>query len=263
VKRPSHATVVAYLALFIALCTGVGFAASKITSSKQIKRNVVNSGDVKDASLQGRDVKDEALSGADVGDGSLAGADLLDGSVGTADLRNGSVGGIDIADGAITGSDVAGGSIHGRALSDDSVTGDQVDESSLALTRVRGFSSFQAGSVPIDNGGSFSSPRSPEGSLAALALPPGRYFLTAHAIASADDNGGSVYCLFGGGGDYVETGADISSIDFGGAPSTAAGISVSAIRESDSSFVVRLLCSDDNTVASANDRGIEAISLQP
>ena len=262
-KRLSHATVVAYLALFIALCTGVGFAASKITSSKQIKRNVVNSGDVKDASLQGRDVKDEALTGADVGNGSIAGADLLDGSVGTADLRNGSVGGIDIEDGTITGSDVGGASINARALTDDSVTGRQVDESTLNLIPIRGYSTFQEGSVGIDNGGSFSAPRNPEGSLAALALPPGRFLLTGHAALSSDDGGAGVLCLFGTPGNYIETGADISGSNFGSTPYTPAGISVSTIIESSSSFPVRLLCSDADTGASANDRGIEAVRVQP
>jgi hypothetical protein len=242
-KRPAHATVVAYLALFTALCTGVGFAASKITSSKQIKRDVVNSGDVKDAALQGRDVKDEALTGADIGNGSIAGADLKDGT--------------------ITGLDVAAASINARALTDNSVTGRQVDESSLDLAPVRGFSTFQEGSVAIDNGGSFSAPRSPEGSLAVLALPPGRYLLTAHAALSSDDGGGGVLCLFGTGGNYIETGADVSGSNFGTTPYTPAGISVSTILESESSFPVRLLCSDAGTGASANDRGIEAVSLQP
>jgi hypothetical protein len=42
--RPSHATVVAYLALFIALATGSAVAAKKIGSG-QLKKNAVNAAD--------------------------------------------------------------------------------------------------------------------------------------------------------------------------------------------------------------------------
>jgi hypothetical protein len=53
-RRPGHATIVAYLALFVAL-GGSSYAAVKITGR-----------DVKDSSLTGRDVRNESLTGRDV-----------------------------------------------------------------------------------------------------------------------------------------------------------------------------------------------------
>jgi hypothetical protein len=53
-RRPNHATVVAYLALFVAL-GGTSYAALRITGKQ-----------VKDSSLTGRDVKNESLTGRDV-----------------------------------------------------------------------------------------------------------------------------------------------------------------------------------------------------
>jgi hypothetical protein len=64
-RMPGHGTVVAYLALFVAL-GGVGaYAADKI-GSKDIAPNAI----------KGKHVKDEALSGGDILDGTLMQADL-------------------------------------------------------------------------------------------------------------------------------------------------------------------------------------------
>lgn len=80
-RRPNHATIVAYLALLIAVGTSAAWAATKITSSKQIKNGVVKGSDVKNASLTGKDVKDGRLSGADLGADSITGAQLDEGSL--------------------------------------------------------------------------------------------------------------------------------------------------------------------------------------
>jgi hypothetical protein len=58
-KGPSPALVISIVALVIA-STGTALAVSKITSSHQIKKNVVNSGDIRDKTLQLRDTS-EAL----------------------------------------------------------------------------------------------------------------------------------------------------------------------------------------------------------
>jgi hypothetical protein len=67
-RRPSHATVVAYLALFIALGSGA-YAARQLSKnsvgSKQLKRNSVTSLKVKDGSLRPEDFAKGALQGAD------------------------------------------------------------------------------------------------------------------------------------------------------------------------------------------------------
>jgi hypothetical protein len=64
VPRPGHATVVAYLALFVAL-GGVSYAALKLpknsVGSKQIKANAVKSAKVKNASLRATPALPERL----------------------------------------------------------------------------------------------------------------------------------------------------------------------------------------------------------
>jgi hypothetical protein len=259
--RPTHATIVAYLALFVALCTGAAFAATKITSSKQIKRGVVNSGDVKNASLVGKDIADGGLTAADLADGSVNGGKIADDSVNGGKIADGSIDGADLLDGGITGAELENLSVPGGKLAPDSVTGFEIDESTLDISR--GFTNFAPGSVNLDNGLNGSAfPQEPEGSIAAIALPPGRYLITVHALVSADDNGGGAYCLFGGAGDYIETGAFSSSIDLDTLPSTPTSISASMIRESDDSFLTRLICSDANTGMTANDRNMVAVKLR-
>ena len=58
-KMPSHSTVVAYLALFVAL-GGSAYAVSKI-----------DSGDIQNRSIEGKDVADDALGGRQIDEGKL------------------------------------------------------------------------------------------------------------------------------------------------------------------------------------------------
>jgi collagen triple helix repeat protein len=69
IRRPAHATVVAYLALFITL-GGTGYAVSQITGAQ-----------VKDGTLTGKDVDDRSLTGRDVRDGSLRRGDFRAGDL--------------------------------------------------------------------------------------------------------------------------------------------------------------------------------------
>ena len=230
-KRPSHATIVAYLALLIALGTSAAWAATKITSSRQIKNGVVKGADIKDQSLTGKDVKD----------GGLSGADLAGESIGGVQVGNRSLRGVDLAT--------------------DSVTGTEIDEASLALGQ--GFDAFFGPELAVDNGGGFGVPRSPQGDLVTLNLSAGRYLVLGHALLGADDNGGSVYCMLAAGTTRIETGNEISGLDHNPFNFSPAGISVSAIFESDSAFATKLFCSDANTGATAYDRGLEAVSLAP
>jgi hypothetical protein len=107
--RPSHATVVAYLALFVALGSGSAYAINEWTGA-----NIV------DESLTGADVKGKAAVGATPGvNGTLTGADIsgqsalangqryVNGSLGTWDLTDSSILGRDVKDEALTGADIA------------------------------------------------------------------------------------------------------------------------------------------------------------
>jgi hypothetical protein len=118
-RRPSHATVVAYLALFVAL-GGVGaYAAEKITS-KEIKKNAVRAKHIRG------------------------------GAVGADELANGAVRRAALAKGSVTGEALANGAVSNAALAGDAVTGAKLDDGSLQLEDiaqvvVRG--TFSPGSV--------------------------------------------------------------------------------------------------------------------
>lgn len=58
-KRPSHATIVAYLALFTAL-GGSAYAAATIGSA-EIKNNSIRSRDVRNQALTGKDINERSL----------------------------------------------------------------------------------------------------------------------------------------------------------------------------------------------------------
>ena len=108
-RRPSHPTVVAYLALFLALGTGSAYAVNEWTGA-----NVV------DESLTGSDVRGKyssrttpavngSITGADVAGqpAGLGGQPFVDGSLGTWDLTDDSIRGRDVQDEALTGADIA------------------------------------------------------------------------------------------------------------------------------------------------------------
>ena len=92
--RPSHATVVAYLALFVAL-GGSAYAVTRV-GSRQIVDNSIRSKDLRDNGVRGRDVRN--------------------GSLGGDDLRADSVSGFQVA--GLTGADVAPDSLTGSDIAD-------------------------------------------------------------------------------------------------------------------------------------------------
>jgi hypothetical protein len=75
--RPSHATVVAYLALFVAL-GGSSYAAITVTG-RNVKNSSLTGKDVKNNSLSGSDVKN--LKSGDVANGSLLAQDFAAGEL--------------------------------------------------------------------------------------------------------------------------------------------------------------------------------------
>jgi hypothetical protein len=90
VRRPSHSTVVAYIALFLALGAGGAMAASKIAKnsvgSKQLKKNSVSAAKIKKDAVTGAKVEDGSLTGSDLADGTITGIKVADGSLSQADI---------------------------------------------------------------------------------------------------------------------------------------------------------------------------------
>ena len=78
-RRPSHATVVAYLALFVAL--GGGAYAISVA-----KKNSVVSKSIKNGQVKTKDLAKNAVNGAKVADNSLSGADVNESSLGAVPL---------------------------------------------------------------------------------------------------------------------------------------------------------------------------------
>lgn len=85
-RAPGHTTVVAYLALFLAL-GGIGaYAASKI-GSKEIKRGAIRAKHIRSDAVGARQIVDGGVGAAELGDGSVGAAELGTGSVLPASLE--------------------------------------------------------------------------------------------------------------------------------------------------------------------------------
>ena len=79
--RPSHGTVVAYLALFIALGgTSYGVATGSI-GSREIKNNSVRSKDIRNDDVRGKDIRTGTIRSSDVANGSLLAKDFKRGQL--------------------------------------------------------------------------------------------------------------------------------------------------------------------------------------
>ena len=86
-KKPSAATVIATLALFVAL-GGTGYAAAALApnsvGSAQIKPGAVEGSDIKDGAVDGNAIKSGSISVTDLSKGALNGLDGKDGAPGPA-----------------------------------------------------------------------------------------------------------------------------------------------------------------------------------
>ena len=64
IRRPSHATIVAYLALFVAL-GGTGYAAITLpknsVGAKQLRTGAVTSKDIRDNNIRSRDIRNNTI----------------------------------------------------------------------------------------------------------------------------------------------------------------------------------------------------------
>jgi hypothetical protein len=121
-RRPSLATVIALLALFVAL--GVPAQAARLIDGKLLRHGSVRSSAVKDRSLNVRDLSRPALRALQA---------TPNGSVTAPKIANGSVTAVKLANRAVMPSKLATGSVGTGALADRSVS-----PADLALDAVRG-----------------------------------------------------------------------------------------------------------------------------
>jgi hypothetical protein len=122
VKRPSFATCIALLALFIAL--GGPAQASRFIEGK-LHKGSVTSASVKDHSLKTRDLSRKAqrelratrngsITEVKIANGAVTPTKLAPGAVGTAAIADRSVGAVDLAANSVTGVHVANGTLDAR-----------------------------------------------------------------------------------------------------------------------------------------------------
>ena len=133
-RSPGHGTVVAYLALFVALGGGA-FAAttaernsvdSRAIRNGQVKRVDIARGAVDARRLAPRAVRRSKLANRAVGTSKLA-----DGAVNRAKLGARSVGAAQLATDAVTGDALAPDAVSGPAVANGSLTGADIDEATL------------------------------------------------------------------------------------------------------------------------------------
>ena len=122
--RAAHATVVSYIALFVAIATGGAYAAG-------IGRNDVGSKQISPKAVRTSELATNAVKTAKVADAAITTPKIAPGAVGAGQIAAGAVGADQIAAGAIGAAQIAPGTIGANQIADNSITGAEVDESSL------------------------------------------------------------------------------------------------------------------------------------
>jgi hypothetical protein len=145
--RPSPATLIALLALFVAL--GGPAQARTLFTGKDIKAATLTGKHLKSSTLTGKHVKNRSLG---VNDLSAAAVQSLTtngpGSVGEAAIADGAVTGAKVADQSLGRADLGGDSVGPEQLTPNSVLGEEVEDGRLGARDVGSF----AGTVTLDFG---------------------------------------------------------------------------------------------------------------
>jgi hypothetical protein len=132
VKRPSHATIVAYLALFVALA-GTASAVSDRIGTKKIKRGAVTTSKLRAGAVTAPKLRADAVGTQKLQAGAVTGAKIGAGSVATGTLADSSVTGVKVADGSLGLEDVATRVITG-SFDPPSIAANDCDLFSLPTT---------------------------------------------------------------------------------------------------------------------------------
>jgi hypothetical protein len=133
-RRPSHATVVAYLALFVALA-GTAVAAKKIQSS-DIAKNAVKTKKIADAAVTNPKIANSAVNNSKLADNAVTEAKLAQDSVSGNKIQQGVIGTGKLRDAAVETDKIGDLAVTGPKLADGAVTGPKVVDGSLGLADV-------------------------------------------------------------------------------------------------------------------------------
>lgn len=130
-RRPSHATVIAYLALFVAL-SGTAMAVKKIGPSG-LKKNAVTTKKIADSAVTTPKIANSSVTEPKLANDAVSGAKLAPNSVGTNKLRDDAVESAKLANRSVTESRIGDAAVTEAKIANDAVTGAKVLDGSLAL----------------------------------------------------------------------------------------------------------------------------------
>ena len=131
-SRATHTTVVAYLALFIAIAGGTAMAAKKIGPDK-LKKNAVTTKKIANAAVTTPKLANDAVTGAKLANGSV-GEGQIDADAVTANkLAPNSVGTNKLRDEAVESGKLGAGAVTEGKIGNDAVVGSKVAPGSLPL----------------------------------------------------------------------------------------------------------------------------------
>ena len=130
-RRPSHTTVIAYLALFVAL-SGTALAAKKIGPS-QLQKNAVTTKKIANAAVTTPKLANDAVTTAKLDNGAVNEGKLKDNAVTGDKLAAQSVGTNKLKDDAVESGKLANGAVVEAKIGNDAVNGSKVADGSLTL----------------------------------------------------------------------------------------------------------------------------------
>ncbi len=131
-SRPSHTTVVAYLALFVAIAGGTAVAAKKI-GPDQLKKNAVTTKKIANGAVTTGKLANDAVTGGKLANGAVSEGKIDADAVTANKLAQNSVGTNKIRDEAVETAKIGAGAVTEGKIGNDAVVGSKVAAGSLPL----------------------------------------------------------------------------------------------------------------------------------
>jgi hypothetical protein len=111
IRRPSHGTVAAYLALFVAL-SGTAYALERGSiTSREIATGAVKRSEIKSGGVGKSEIRANAVAPSEIRQNAVRSEEIRAGAVGTDELSDDAVTAAKLADDAVRGANVANGSL--------------------------------------------------------------------------------------------------------------------------------------------------------
>jgi hypothetical protein len=145
-RKPSPATLIALVALFVAL--GGPATAAKLISGKKLKDNSVTAAKIRNRTLTSDDISRATLRSLKRTASNVTSANIVDGTIQLADMGASSVTGnqvtdrslaaIDLAPDSLSGAEIATGAVGAAELAADSVLSKSIKDGSVSKPKIAG-----------------------------------------------------------------------------------------------------------------------------